>query len=70
MASAAQGSGARSRVPMRGARMEERLMRRSTPLALSFTTRQSPDTTSTTTPKNLSLRTERARASGWAGWGA
>lgn len=55
LASRAQSSGLSSRRPMRGALMLLKLTRRSTLLAASFTTMQSPLTISVTMPENLSL---------------
>lgn len=55
LASSAQSSGLSSLRPMRGALMLLRLTRRSTLLAASFTTMQSPLTISVTMPLNLSL---------------
>ena len=53
LASAPYGSPGRSREAARGVRMDESVMRRSTPLPFSATTRQSPETTSTTVPWNV-----------------
>lgn len=55
LASMAQGSGFSSFRPRRAALMLDRFTLRSCPLALSFTTMQSPLTISHTVPLNLSL---------------
>mmetsp|Transcript_6774 Transcript_6774/g.14969 ORF Transcript_6774/g.14969 Transcript_6774/m.14969 type:complete len:315 (-) Transcript_6774:1104-2048(-) len=55
LASVAQGSAGRSRVDMRGARRLDSCTRRSTPLAESLMTKQSPDTISTTLPLKFML---------------